>query len=433
MSSRFKDRLGTLAVIMAVILPAAIWLTLLPLGLRFDGYGATTTSIGQLSGLLGAAIFAVNLIMGARIRFLEPFFGGLNRIYLAHHRLGAVALGLILAHPLSLALNYLTFSLQDAVAFLLPSIDAMPKTWGSLALYLAALLLVLTFFFRPRYDIWKKGHAFLGLAFLFAVLHMLTIPSDISRSAPLRNYMLSLALLGLAASIYRSVLKRRTGKSFIVESIIRRGDSIFDILLKPEGKALDYRAGQFVFISFLDNILGKESHPFSIASTPNSGKIRIAAKKLGDYTSRLDGLKPDIKACVEGPFGTFFAERFGNKQVWVGAGIGITPFLGMSNSLKNNADAPSVLLFYCTRSAEDAVFLTELEEIARGTDKLKLVPYFSSISGRLDAKKIKEYCSEIGGRDFLLCGPPTMMKSLERQLIGQGVKKNRIYFEAFEL
>ncbi len=76
------------------------------------------------------------------------------------------------------------------------------------------LFLVLTFFAKLPYQIWKFSHKFLGLAFFFAGLHSFFIKSDISRSQILRIYMFVLAGAGIIAFIYRVILTKFLVKYF---------------------------------------------------------------------------------------------------------------------------------------------------------------------------------------------------------------------------
>ena len=78
-------------------------------------------AIGRVTGLVGMVMYALNLIYSTRLRFLEHFFGGLNRVYIAHHTLGGLALVLLAIHPLALSLRYITTNLKQAALLLVPN------------------------------------------------------------------------------------------------------------------------------------------------------------------------------------------------------------------------------------------------------------------------------------------------------------------------
>ena len=98
----------------------------------------------------------------------------------------------------------------------------------------------------------------------------------------------------------------------------------------PAGRPMAFLPGQFVFVDFHQDGISAETHPFSIASTPGQTTLEVVVRSLGDYTSRLMGLKPGAMARVEGPFGRFTYHRHRNRdQIWIAGGIGITPFMSM--------------------------------------------------------------------------------------------------------
>lgn len=203
--SKVKNNFGWVIFIILSLLPILFWFFLKPISVRFINLTTTLTSLGQITGLVGMAMFALTLILGGRLKFLENYFGGLNKVYIAHHIFGSIAFVLLLFHPLILAGKFAQVSIRSAALFLLPSSD-WPINFGIIALLLMMLFLVLTFFAKLPYRIWKLSHKFLGFVFFFAVLHSFFIPSDISRDPILKIYMLALAGTSIIAFIYRVIL-----------------------------------------------------------------------------------------------------------------------------------------------------------------------------------------------------------------------------------
>ena len=103
----------------------------------------TLTAIGQILGLSGIVLFALNLIISARFLWLEALFGGLNRLYIQHSRYGQWAFIALLFHPLTLVFQYSAGSFVLAIKFLLPS-DNVALTFGIIGLYSMIALIVLT-------------------------------------------------------------------------------------------------------------------------------------------------------------------------------------------------------------------------------------------------------------------------------------------------
>jgi hypothetical protein len=69
--------------------------------------------------------------------------------------------------------------------------------------------------------------------------------------------------------------------------------------------------------------------------TPNDPRITFITKALGDHTRTLhERLKAvGMPVTVEGPYGCFDFDDEKPRQIWVGAGIGITPFVARMKQL----------------------------------------------------------------------------------------------------
>lgn len=425
-------------IITLAIIPAIIWLFVLPLPIRFGNFLATMTSLGQLTGLVGAALFALSLILSARLKFFDRHLQGLNRVYINHHRLGAIAFSLLLFHPLFLTVRYIVFSLPSAVWFWLGS-AGWAVILGELSLFAMILLLVLTFFISLRYHIWKSTHKFLGLAFFLGALHMFFIPSDVSRNLLLRYYMLGLSALGIVAYIYHTILGKWSAQRYVytVEEIKNLNAEVIEITLSPfdSQKKLIYAPGQFAFINFNDRMVSLEQHPFSFLSAPEENAIKFGIKNLGDYTSQMKNISRGALAKIEGPYGKFSYFNFLSKQqIWIAGGIGITPFISMAkhlNSQKNNNY--KIDLYYCVRNKAEMILLNELVAMAENNNNFRILQHCSNEDGLINAKVVNEKSQGLVNKDILVCGPPLMMKNLKEQFLQLGVKHNNIHSEEFSL
>lgn len=417
-------------------LPAVIWFFLRPFPERFSGFASAMASFGQITGLIGMAMFSLNLILGGRIKSLENYFGGLDKVYATHAMLGSLSFMLLLFHPLFLAIRYIPVSLKAAASFLLPGTDRNID-FGIIALMGMMLLMVITLFVKLLYQNWKVSHKFFGLVFFFAGLHSFLIPSDISRSDLLRTYMLLLALGGMAAAIRRSLMKKTLVKKlkYAIENVRRLNENVIEIEMSPEGERLEFSPGQFIFISFYSSEVTSESHPFSISSSPYEKNLKITVKALGDYTSLLQNIKTGSMAEIEGPFGKFFSGNLtDSNQIWIAGGIGITPFLSMARSIKILKPNHGIDLYYCVADKNEAVFLKELENIKTENGSFNLIPFYSKIRQyRISAEFIKKTSDGLDSKEIFLCGPPPMMAGLKKQFLNLNIPATNIHFEKFNL
>ncbi|NTW22954.1 hypothetical protein HGA34_05475 [Candidatus Falkowbacteria bacterium] len=426
-----KAKNGWLVILALSLFPFLPWLTLRPLSERFADGWTTATSLGQLAGLVGMAMFGLAIILSARTKWLDKHFAGLNIVYIKHHQVGAISFVLLLLHPLLLAVKYGQTSWHLAAQFFLPSAN-LPLNYGKASLVLMILLLLLTFYVRLPYQIWKLSHKFLGLAYFLAILHLLFISSDTSQSLVLKGYLLLISLLALAAVFYRVVDSKALVKScqYRVEAVNRISGAVVEIIMKPAGGEMSYNPGQFVFIAF-DQDGFRERHPFTISSAGNG--LSVAVKGLGDYTSKLPDLKIGTSASIEGPYGQFsYHHSVNKKQVWLAGGIGITPFLSMARSLGDSSDY-DIDLIYCSNNAGEAVFIDELKSLAETRSWFRVHGFFSDEQGKISADIISKITGGLKERDFFLCGPPGMMGAIKTQLKNYDIPSELLHSEEFAM
>ncbi len=456
MKLQYTSKIGWPLLILLSFIPLIIWMfTPYSLDQRFIrggqfNYGLTMQALGQALGLVGMAMFALNLVLGARLAWIEGLFGGMNKVYIAHHILGGLSFILLLLHPLFLVAQYITAGakgMQNGFITFVANPHCYANfgvtnpecsyLWGVIALILMILFLVITFFGKLPYHIWKLTHKFLGVAFFFGALHVLFIPSDVTAVAVLKYYMFFLVVIGFTGIFYRtilgSILVPRT--EYVIDEIKQVNPTIVEIVMHPKNdkKCITYKPGQFIFIGFPDVSGLGEVHPFSLSSQPEGVCISIGVKGLGDYTKRLNELRPGMRAIIEGPFGRTSYIYYPKKdQIWIAGGIGITPFLGMARSLKHD-DEYKIDLYYSAMSLEDAAFDAELNALAVGNPNFRLIPWYGKEKGFLSADAIIAESHGVLGKEIFLCGPPGMMKALKTQFAKWKVPVANIHSEEFSM
>ncbi|MFZ3015979.1 MAG: ferric reductase-like transmembrane domain-containing protein [Minisyncoccia bacterium] len=434
MKLRLEKNLPVIVIILLASVPIIRWFFLEPLNYRFLDINSFTTSLGQITGLLGMLLFSVNLILSNRLIFFDTFFSGLHHSYNIHKWLGTLSFSLLLFHPLFLVVKYISISLQSAAMFLLPN-GYFPVTLGIIALFGMIVLICITFYLKIKYHIWKFSHKFLVLVFVFAILHTILISSDISRDLFLRYYIIFFAMLGLISGIHRSFLRFLFNYDFKYKVIGTKifNNNVIEIELESNGKSIGFYPGQFIFIKFISDVKGisRESHPFSVSSSLLENNLKITVKSLGDFTNNLINLNVGAKVKIEGPFGKFFENRNPNKkEIWIAGGVGITPFLSLIRSIKPE-DCSGIDLYYCLKNNTEAFLFKELEDISRVNNKFRLIPWCSDDKGYINADIIYKLSGDLKDKDIYLCGPPSFMKILTEQFIKIGVDSNNIHFEEF--
>jgi len=144
-----------------------------------------------------------------------------------------------------------------------------------------------------------------------------------------------LPLLGFAIEqVLR--LRRRAAVSRVVSSSPLRSAVTRLEIERPQGFA--FAAADYVFLR-IPAIARHEWHPFTLSSAPEQPNLIVHARSLGDWTSALRRAVEDQRGApftvyVDGPYGSPSAHIFRSRiAVLIGAGIGVTPFASVLESL----------------------------------------------------------------------------------------------------
>ncbi len=144
--------------------------------------------------------------------------------------------------------------------------------------------------------------------------------------------------MAVVSVVWRRVGSKLVGRQpYTVVGVERLAPDVVEITLRPERRALHFRAGQFIYMTPTDPSLQAghlQEHPFSLSSSPDDGLLRVGIKDLGDASHAYQQLSPKTAVWIEGPYGDFFARSYPDRaQIWLGGGIGITPMVGGARGL----------------------------------------------------------------------------------------------------
>ena len=221
-----------------------------------------------------------------------------------------------------------------------------------------------------------------------------------------------------------------------LETVVPHQSNIIDLVMRPVDRRMMYEPGTFVFLRVPDmEGQQKELHPFSISSSPVDRDLRLSIRTVGDFTRRLPSLKSGTHLEVYGPFGGFTSHRFApfRRLVCIGAGIGITPFLGMLAFELSNRDFRRIWLYYVVRDEQDAVYDSEIREsYLEAESYIDYSLWLTAHRGRITAAQIAAEIAPLEGYAVMLCGQLRFVSDLARQFRALGVPLDRIITEELE-
>ncbi|MBK8782319.1 MAG: ferredoxin reductase family protein [Anaerolineales bacterium] len=420
-----KKKLGNLIIIVLVILTIAVWLVFPPARDGVENY--ERYYVGMMLGSTVIALMSFSLFLSTRPKWAEPYFGGLDKMYMTHRRTSTSAFLLMFVHLLSVPISIMNLHLGNYLA--------MASFLGIIAIVLPTLAPRIPFLSKltgSDYEGWKKLHRYIGVFFILGYLHSITVNAPTTKIAI--NWNQIFVFLGIGSYLYTEVFGRFFKKyvPYTVEAVNHPNNSTTEVVLRAKGQPIKHaHAGQFLFVRFKEKGLD-ESHPFTISSAPHEDVLRLTIKASGNFTRHLfANLKVGTSAIVEGAYGMFNYKMTGEKQIWVAGGIGVTPFLSFLRDLKTGL-THDVDFYYTVRHPEEAVFKDEIEAAAKQNSRLKARIRFSSTDGSLTVDEIvRNAGGDIREHHVYMCGPLPMVQAFEKKFMEAGVPAGNIHFEEF--
>lgn len=416
---------GLIAIYSSLILFAAIHFLL-------SGTGQTERAM-MATFLGGSAMILMTwaIWLSTRPKWLEDWFGGLDKIYQAHKFIGVTILLLILIHFFAIP------KLETAER--LPQVGLAAITgWlgspvGMISMILIILSIVISLNRKIPYHIWIKPHRLMGLLYIGIFIHMLLSPIELFNGKSASGMVLFLVgLFGTGTYIYRQLTRGKRATAYKLTAINQLERATELILSPTSGQKMDFKSGQFGFLS-LDQKGFDEPHPFTISSAPQEDDLRFTVKVLGDFTRRVrDQLKLGTTAKIEGPYGRFDMQIANKNQIWVAGGVGITPFLSAMRDMQMD-DERNITLFYCVQEKNQALFLDEFQAKFSDAPNRQLVILESNQKQFATIEAIKQQVNEdLSNFDIFLCGPKPMVDGLTKSLKKANISSAKIHKEAFE-
>jgi len=223
-----------------------------------------------------------------------------------------------------------------------------------------------------------------------------------------------------------------------LQSVIQRTPNVMSLRF-PRPEALEYKAGQFFFVTLKHE--DKElKHHFSFSSSPTEKDHIEFTKKLSDseYSSAMRSAKVGDWARIDGPYGQFTFEGEYPKITLLGGGIGITPFISIARNATDKGLSSRITLFYGCRTPTDIVFREEFEELAKRNSNLKIVftvseapPDWKGATGNINMEMIKRELPDYKENIFYACGPPPMVKAMQALVESMGLTADKLKLEYF--
>lgn len=438
-----------LAFVGLFLLVTVAWLladTLLPEPLTYFTFRGVFV---QYSGVVAIAMMSVAMLLSVRPRWLERPFGGLDKMYRLHKWLGIGGLVFAVLHwwwakgtKWMVGWGWLsrpakqTRTRGDLTQFehWLRGQRELAESLGEWAFYLIAILIAVALIKLIPYHWFRKTHRWIAPIYLVLAYHSAILAKPEYWLQPIGWLVAVLLVVGSVSALLS--LSGRIGRGSRVGGEIKSlttypGVNVIEgsILLNEGWRG--HEPGQFAFVTSSHR---EGAHPYTIASAwdDSTRRLTFIVKALGDWTGHLgDRLKEGMPVTVEGPYGSFdFRDRC-PRQIWVGAGIGITPFVAKMKHLARHPGDKQIDLFHVTRDYDQTAIDKLTADAAAAGVRLHLM--VTPRDGRLTPERIRELVPEWRSASLWFCGPTAFGTALCQDFLKQGLPVRHFHQEQFEL
>lgn len=230
-----------------------------------------------------------------------------------------------------------------------------------------------------------------------------------------------------------------------------------------ESDRFSYHPGQYLTLRFV--IDGQDvRRAYSMSSSPLDDTLAVSVKRVqGGLVSNhiADYVKPGTLVDVMPPQGRFLVKTDPARRAdyyLFGAGSGITPLMSILRTILEAEPKSSVYLLYGNRDESNIIFKDALDQLGEKYAGQLIVEHTLSqparekagglsrfftrgkvswrgSTGRIDNGKLHEFLdlhpSDAPTASYYICGPGSMIDTVESGLLGRGINKASIHTERF--
>jgi predicted ferric reductase len=401
------------------------------------------TELSVSLGFAGLAMMGLQFLLTARYRGMTSPYG-IDVVYHFHRQISFVIFALILAHPLILFIER-----PNTIEYL----NIFTASWAARFGVLGFLCLVFVVFaslfrkqFRIAYEPWRISHGIVGtLAIIFTRAHLILVGYYADTTAKQIIWVVLHGGIWIGALLFVRVIKpmMMLKRPYRVDQVRPEKGNVYSLILKPDGhKGLEFKPGQFVWLTIWSSPFSMKEHPFSFSSSAMvDGSYELAIKELGDFTTKVKTIKPGTKAYLDGPYGVFSMDYHpAPGYVFLAGGIGIGPIMSMLRTAKDRRDMRPLVLVYGSKNWEELAFQEEIDQLKEFLN-LKVVYVLEDppeewegetgfVTSDLLARHLPNNRFEL---EYFICGPEPMIDAVENAMVKLGISLERTQAERFNL
>ena len=206
------------------------------------------------------------------------------------------------------------------------------------------------------------------------------------------------------------------------------------IVIRPGADWAGHVPGQYLRIGIdVDGV--REWRAYSLTHGPRAdGRISITVKAVPDgkvSNHLVRQARPGTLLHLEQAAGEFVLPPEGGKFLFVTAGSGITPVIGMLRNLFPSTDSGvlrlprsaehDIVVVHVAPTRPDSIFIRDLEALA-SAGAIRLVARYDDTHGVLDVDSLGDLVDDLHERRTFACGPAGLLDALERHHEAAGLE-----------
>jgi ferredoxin-NADP reductase len=203
-------------------------------------------------------------------------------------------------------------------------------------------------------------------------------------------------------------------------------------IVTKKPKDYDFIPGQATEVAINKKGWKNEKRPFTFTSLPENDYLEFTIKTYPAHksvTNELLKLKKDDELILHDVFG---AINYKGEGVFIAGGAGVTPFICIFRYLQSKKEIGNNKLIFANKTKDDIIYKEEFINIL-GKNFINILSnekVDGYAHGQITEGFLKAHLSD-STKNVYLCGPPSMMDAIEKQLINLEIDKKQIIKEEF--
>jgi len=388
------------------------------------------TSLGRVTGMVGALLALVQLVLLARMPVLDTL--ALDRVNGWHRWNGIACVALLVAHTVLITVGY---ALADEVGLGREIGDLLGDYSGVLIATIGLVLLVAAAVTSARAArrrlgrrAWHAVHLTVYAAVALSFSHQLATGHEFQRQPVARAYWWALygatVLAIVVFRVVRPAVRSLAVHRLHVARVVGGAPGVVTVEIGGDGlDRLGARAGQYLHWRFLAPGHRWRARALSLSAAPRDGVLRVTVRERPGARASLASLRPGTRVIAEGPAGGLTsASRRRPGLAIVAGGPGLAPARALLE------ETPGDVVLVCAGARETAPLGAEVDDLAR--DRAAALSWVGP-GTPLTAERLVALVPDLAERDVFVVGPSDWVGEVRAALRAAGVADRQVSSEGF--